>query len=72
VFSPETVTSRIDRELRRSPRKTNDARLAVHPAVAAYLQQENEQVKRMLEQEHHCKLVITADEELDQDEYKFL
>jgi ribonuclease G len=72
VFSPETVTSRIDRELRRTPHRTHESRLAVHPAVAVYLQQDNGTIQRMLEQEHKCKLAIVADEELDQDEYKFL
>jgi ribonuclease G len=71
VFSPETVTSRIDRELRRSSRKGQESRVAVHPAVAAYLQQDQGKVQRMLEEEHRCKLLVTADEDLDQDEYKF-
>ena len=41
-----------------------------HPAVAAYLLQENGKVKRMLEQERQRRLVVVSDEELDQDEYK--
>jgi ribonuclease G len=71
VFSPETVTSRIDRDLRRNPNRPHDRHLAVHPAVAAYLQQENGKVKRMLDQEHRCSLHIHADENLDQDEFNF-
>jgi Ribonuclease G/E len=72
VFSPETVTARIDRELKRMPRKQQELRLAVHPAVAAYLLQDNHKVKTVLEQEHGCKIFAVADEELDQDEYRFV
>jgi ribonuclease G len=72
VFSPETVTARIDRELKRMPHKQQELRLAVHPAVAAYLLQDNSKVKHMLEQEHNCRIFAVADEELDQDEYKFV
>ena len=71
VFSPETVTSRIDRELQRMPDRSRELRLAVHPAVAAYLLQDNAKVKRMLEQERQCRIVIMPDEDLEQDEYKF-
>jgi ribonuclease G len=69
VFSPETVTSRIDRELGRFRGQKKGLRLAVHPSVAAYLLQENAKVKRMLEQERECTIICQADEELDQDEY---
>ena len=72
VFSPETVTARIDRDLGRMTDRTKGGKIAVHPAVAAYLLQDNAKVKRMLEQEHQCKLFFEADEELDQDEYKFI
>ncbi len=71
VFSPETVTSRIDRELQRLPDRSKEQRIAVHPAVAAYLLQDNAKVKRMLEQERQCRIFIVSDEELEQDEYKF-
>jgi ribonuclease G len=69
VFSPETVTSRIDRELGRFRGQKKELRLSVHPSVAAYLLQENSKVKRMLEQERGCSITCAADEELDQDEY---
>jgi ribonuclease G len=69
VFSPETVTARIDRELGRFRGQRKELRLSVHPAVAAYLLQENAKVKRMLEQERGCTIICTSDEELDQDEY---
>jgi len=72
VFSPETVTSRIDRELQRMSDRSRELRLAVHPAVAAYLLQDNAKVKRMLEQERQCRIAIMPDEDLEQDEYKFL
>ncbi|MBN2036212.1 MAG: Rne/Rng family ribonuclease [Chitinispirillaceae bacterium] len=69
VFSPETVTARIDRELGRFRSRPKKVKCAVHPSVSAYLLKENEKVKRMLEQEHGCTLECMADEELDQDEY---
>lgn len=72
VFSPEAVTAKIDRELRRSTGGPHDVRIAVHSAVAAYLLQDNAKVKQMLENEHHCKLFFEVDEELDQDEYNFI
>jgi ribonuclease G len=70
VFSPETVTSRIDRELQRMADRSGELRLSVHPAVAAYLLQDNGKVKHMLEQERHCRIFIEPDEDLEQDEYK--
>ena len=69
MFSPETVTSRIDRELGRFRGQKKELRLSVHPSVAAYLLQENAKVKRMLEVERGCTIDCVADEELDQDEY---
>jgi ribonuclease G len=72
VFSPETVTTRMDRDLRRMVFRKGDARVAVHPAVAAYLFQDSGRIKHLLEMEHKRTLVIVPDEELDQDEYKFL
>lgn len=72
VFSPETVTSRIDRELQRLTDRSAELRLAVHPAVAAYLLQDNAKVKKMLEQERQCRIFVQPDEDMEQDEYKFL
>lgn len=72
VFSPETVTARIDRELRRTPNRQPEIRISVHPAVSAYLMQDNAKVKQMFENEHNCKLLFEIDEELDQDEYNFI
>jgi ribonuclease G len=71
VFSAETVTARIDRDLRRTSFDTSDITLNVHPAVAAFLFKDREQMKKMLENEHKCHLNIVEDEQLDQDEYNF-
>jgi ribonuclease G len=73
VFSPATVTARIDRWLNRAdshdtPRELN---LAVNPAVAAYLRRENSQMQRKLEQEHNFTLSVIEDDALDQDDYEF-
>ena len=72
VFSPETVTTRMDRDLRRMASRKGEARIAVHPAVAAYVLQDSARIKHLLEMEHNRTLIIVPDEELDQDEYKFL
>jgi ribonuclease G len=71
VFSPETVTARMDRDLRRMRRK-DEVKVAVHPAVSAYLLQDQGKMKKLLEQEHQCSITLISDEELDQDEYNFL
>jgi ribonuclease G len=72
VFSPETVTSRIDRELQRMAGRPGALKLSVHPAVAAYLLQDKEKVKLMLEQERRCRITVETDEDREQDEYRFL
>ncbi|NLP03282.1 MAG: Rne/Rng family ribonuclease [Fibrobacter sp.] len=72
VFSPETVISRIDRDLKRSNVRANQVKLSVHPAVAAYLLKEGEQMKNRLERAHKYQLLIEQDEELDQDEYNIV
>jgi len=69
VFSAESVAARIERDLKRIPGKKDTVELSVHPAVRAYFQKEHDQVRKMLEQEHGCRLVIKVNEELDQDEY---
>ena len=71
VFSPETVTTRIDRELRRAHDHASELTISVHPAVAAYIHKDEKQIKSMLERENHCILHIVEDDELDQDEYGF-
>jgi ribonuclease G len=71
VFSAETVTARIDRDLRRLTDHKDELPLSVHPAVAAYLMKDGAMVKKMLEKEHACHLTLIEDEQLDQDEYMF-
>jgi ribonuclease G len=73
VFSPATVTARIDRWLNRADSKNSprNLTLAVNPAVAEYLRKENSQMVKRLEQEHHFTLEVKEDEDLDQDEYEF-
>lgn len=71
VFSAETVTARIDRDLRRLSEHKTEIPLSVHPAVAAYLTKDDAAVKKMLEKEHKLRLNIIENEELDQDEYLF-
>ncbi|MDG5813672.1 Rne/Rng family ribonuclease [Chitinispirillales bacterium ANBcel5] len=71
VFSPETVTARIDRTLRRTQQKPSVLTLSVHPAVSAYLKKDEGAVKKMLENEHDCQIKVIEDEQLDQDEYSF-
>ena len=68
VFSAESVTAHIDRDLRRYDKK-GDLELSVPSSVKAYLLKEGEQIKKMLEREHGRQLIIIEDEELDQDEY---
>jgi Ribonuclease G/E len=69
VFSTESVTARIDRDLQRGKHPSREFNLSVHPAVSAYLNQNGRQIKKMLEEEHRCRLFVIEDEELDQDEY---
>jgi len=69
IFSAESVGARIDRELGRFAGKKQHIELSIHPAVSAYLMKENGQVKKMLENEHKCKITIIEDGDLDQDEY---
>jgi ribonuclease G len=73
VFSPATVTARIDRWLNRADSKDSprNLTLAVNPAVAEYLRKENSQMVKKLAQEHHFTLEVKEDEDLDQDEYEF-
>jgi ribonuclease G len=72
VFSPQTVTTRIDRELKRmvAPQPGHPVTLSVHPSVAAYLRIDNSATIKTLEKEHTMKLVVVENEELDPDEYE--
>ncbi|MFP4014612.1 MAG: ribonuclease E/G [Chitinispirillaceae bacterium] len=71
IFSPETVTARIDRDLRRAHKKPSTITVLVHPAVSAYLNKDRGAVKGMLEKEHNCTLKVVENEEYDQDEFSF-
>lgn len=70
VFSAESVTARIDRDLARPENRGSEIELSIHPAVSAYLLNDGKQVKNMLEREHHCRLKLVEDGDLDQDEYQ--
>jgi ribonuclease G len=73
VFSPATVTARIDRWLNRadSHDTPRELVLAVNPAVKAYLTKENSQMLKEMEAEHNFKLSVVEDEDIDQDDYEF-
>jgi ribonuclease G len=73
VFSPATVTSRIDRWLNRadSHDTPRNLTLSVNPAVAQFLRKDNSLMIRSLEQEHNFRLGVVENEDLDQDEYEF-
>ena len=72
VFSPATVTARIDRWLNRADSQDSprNLKLAVNPAVAEYLKRENGDMIKKLEQEHHFTLQVVQDDDLDQDDYE--
>lgn len=71
VFSPATVTTRIDRWLRRaeSASLSKKLTLAVSPSVAAYIQNEKNKLLKELGKSHHFYLQVVVDETLDQDEF---
>ncbi len=72
VFSPQTVTTRIDRWLGR-PRKdgADEYTLAVHPSVAAHLAKDGGKTVQRLEKQHRVRLHVVESPELDQDEFEF-
>ena len=71
IFSPETVTARIDRDLRRVQKKPKTVTVLVHPAVADYMHKDGDVIRAMLEKEHSCTLNVVVNEEYDQDEFSF-
>lgn len=73
VFSPATITARIDRWLRRSDMAAlpRELTLNVHPAVAAFLLEDGARRLKDLEQTHGVKIRANEDESLDQDEFDF-
>jgi ribonuclease G len=71
VFSPATVTTRIDRWLSRQRQKRPKTLvLALHPSVAAYLSENEGKTLKRLERQHGLHLEIVEDPGLDQDEFE--
>jgi ribonuclease G len=74
VFSPASISSRIDRWLQRAGaqgKRPDELKLAVHPQVAAYLLKDRGSLVRRLEEQHRIRLEVVENAELDQDEYEF-
>ncbi|MCL2218823.1 MAG: Rne/Rng family ribonuclease [Chitinispirillia bacterium] len=71
IFSPETVTSRIDRDLRRAQKRPKKVTVYVHHVVAEYLKDNNWAMRDMLEKEHRCHLDVVVNDDYDQDEFSF-
>ncbi|MBD3345958.1 MAG: Rne/Rng family ribonuclease [Chitinivibrionales bacterium] len=73
VISPATVTSRIDRWLRRleATKRRRRLSLTVHPSVAAFFNSEGKDIIKEMEKEHKVTLLINEDETLEHDEYIF-
>ncbi|MFP4416518.1 MAG: Rne/Rng family ribonuclease [Chitinivibrionales bacterium] len=70
VFSPQTVTARIDRALKREAFGQKRIAIAVHPSVAAYMRKDSALIVRTLGERHGYSLEVHEDEEQDQDEYE--
>lgn len=74
VFSPASISARIDRWLQRAAAldtRPEELVLKAHPQVAAYLLREDGAIARKLEQQHGIRLKVQEQDELDQDEYQF-
>lgn len=73
VFSPATVTARIDRWLQRADlsKITAPLLLTVSSSIAAYIQKENNRIVSELSKVYKVSLEVAIDETLDQDEYEF-
>lgn len=72
VFSPATVTARIDQwlgraALKKAPKKLS---LSIPPSIAAYIQKENNRIIHELERSHRFSLEVTVNETLEQDEFE--
>ncbi len=72
VFSPATVTARIDRWLKRavSAGIAKELTITISPSIATYIQKENSKLVMELEKAHGFSLEIIVDETLDQDEFE--
>lgn len=73
VFSPATVTSRIDRWLKRAVVDgiRGKIQLTIPPSIADYLRQDNNKIMNDLKNVHPIHLELVIDETLDQDEFDF-
>lgn len=72
VFSPATVSARIDRWVQRAAgnkQLPKEISLAVHPAVHDYLMKENRRLIEQIETKQGVKIEVLGDESLDQDEF---
>jgi ribonuclease G len=74
VFSPEIVTRRLERALRRLGLDKKERRLAIriHPEVAIYLLEEEPKLVRMLGREGELELEIRDDPMLRLDEFRLV
>ena len=72
VFSPATVAMRVDRWLHRAEGDTSktDFTISVAQSVADYLRANKASVVQDLENAHSCKLEVTVNTQLDQDEFE--
>jgi ribonuclease G len=73
IFSPATVTSRIDRWLKRAGVDgiRGKVQLTVPPSIADYLRQDNNKIMNDLKNVHPIQIELVIDETLDQDEFDF-
>ncbi len=73
VFSPATVSTRIDRWLKRADfeKIPKELSLALHPAVATFLHKEGDLMLKKIELEHGVHITCLEDELLEQDEFVF-
>ena len=71
VFSPATVSTRIERWLHRAEvdSLSKDLVISVSQSVADYLLKDEAQIIKELEKAHSFNIRITVDSELDQDEF---
>lgn len=72
VFSPATVTARIDQWLERAARKKAPRKLllTIPPSIAAYIQKENDRIIHELEKTHGFTITVSVNETLEQDDFE--
>lgn len=71
VFSPATVTARIERWLRRAELASisKELTITVSPSIATYIQTKSKRLMTQLEKSLGFSLEVVTDETLDQDEF---